>query len=91
LRPSQADDELRRRTAFARALVFDPRLVILDQPFDGIGLAAAAELLDLARGGESAHGPRRSVFVTSQVLPDRLRSRFEERYRVTGGKLRPDP
>jgi phospholipid/cholesterol/gamma-HCH transport system ATP-binding protein len=91
LRPSEADDEQRRRAAFARALVFDPRLVILDQPFDGIGLAAAAELLDLARGGETADGSRRSVLVTSQVLPDRLRSRFEERYRVTGGKLRPDP
>lgn len=91
LRPSQADDEQRRRAAVARALVFDPPLVILDQPFDGIGLGAAAELLDLARGGESAEGPRRSVFVTSQVLPERLRSRFEERYRVTGGTLRPDP
>jgi phospholipid/cholesterol/gamma-HCH transport system ATP-binding protein len=91
LRPSQADDEQRRRAAFARALVFDPPLVILDQPFDGIGLGAAAQLLDLTRGGESADGPRRSVFVTSQVLPERLRSRFEERYRVTGGKLRSDP
>ena len=91
LRPSEADDEQRRRAAFARALVFDPRLVILDQPFDGIGLGAAAELLDLARGGEAADGPRRAVLVTSQVLPDRLRSRFEERYRVTGGTLRPDP
>jgi phospholipid/cholesterol/gamma-HCH transport system ATP-binding protein len=91
LRPSQADDEQRRRAAFARALVFDPPLVILDQPFDGIGLGAAAELLDLARGGETAEGPRRAMLVTSQVLPDRLRSRFEERYRVTGGTLRRDP
>jgi len=91
LRPSEADDEQRRRAAIARALVFDPRLVILDQPFDGIGLGAAAELLDLARGGETADGPRRSVLVTSQALPDRLRSRFEERYRVAGGTLRPDP
>jgi phospholipid/cholesterol/gamma-HCH transport system ATP-binding protein len=91
LRPSEADDEQRRRAAFARALVFDPRLVILDQPFDGIGLGAAAELLDLTRGGETTDGPRRSVLVTSQALPDRLRSRFEERYRVTGGTLRPDP
>lgn len=90
LRPSEADDEQRRRAAFARALVFDPRLVILDQPFDGIGVGAAAELLDLARGGETADGPRRSVLVTSQSLPDRLRPRFEERYRVTGGRLRPD-
>jgi len=90
LRPSEADDEQRRRAAFARALVFDPRLVILDQPFDGIGLGAATELLDLARGGETADGPRRSVLVTSQALPDRLRLRFEERYRVGRGTLRPD-
>jgi ABC-type transporter Mla maintaining outer membrane lipid asymmetry ATPase subunit MlaF len=90
LRPSAADDEQRRRAAFARALVFDPRLVILDQPFDGIGLGAATELLDLARGGETADGPRRSVLVTSQALPDRLRLRFEERYRVGRGTLRPD-
>lgn len=88
LRPWEADDEQRRRAAFARAVVFDPSLVILAQPFDGIGISAAAELLDLARGGETADGPRRSVFVTAQALPDRLRSRFEERYRVTGGKLR---
>lgn len=91
LRPSEADDEQRRRAAFARALVFDPSLVILDQPFDGIGLSAAAELLELARGGETTEGPRRSLFVTSQSLPERLRGRFEERYRVTGGTLRPDP
>ena len=90
LRPSEADDEQRRRAAFARALVFDPRLVILDQPFDGIGLGAATELLDLARGGETADGPRRSVLVTSQALPDRLRLRIEERYRVGRGTLRPD-
>jgi phospholipid/cholesterol/gamma-HCH transport system ATP-binding protein len=90
LRPSEADDEQRRRAAFARALVFDPRLVILDQPFDGIGLGAAAELLDLTRGGETADGPRRAVLVTSQALPDRLRSRFEERYRVARGTLRPE-
>jgi len=88
LRPSEADDEQRRRAAFARAMVFDPSLVILDQPFDGIGIGAAAELLDLARGGETADGARRAVFVTAKALPDRLRSRFEERYRVTGGKLR---
>lgn len=90
LRPSEADDEQRRRAAVARALVFDPRLVILEQPFDGIGLGAAAELLELVRGGETPEGPRRSVFVTSQSMPDRLRGRFEERYRATGGTLRQD-
>jgi len=88
LRPAAADDEQRRRAAFARALVFDPPLVLLDQPFDGIGMAAAAELLGLVRGGETAEGPRRAVFVTSQVLPEFLRGRFDRRYRVTRGALR---
>ena len=90
LRPADADDEQRRRAAFARAVVFDPALVILDQPFDGIGPGAASDLLGLARGGETADGPRRAVFVTSQSLPDYLRSRFELRYRVARGALHQD-
>jgi ABC-type multidrug transport system ATPase subunit len=90
LRPADADDEQRRRTAFARALVFDPDLVILDQPFDGIGPGAASELLSLARGGETPEGPRRALFVTSQALPDYLRRRFELRHRVTRGALHQD-
>jgi phospholipid/cholesterol/gamma-HCH transport system ATP-binding protein len=88
LRPAEADDEQRRRAAFARALVFDPPIVLLQQPFDGIGTSAAGELLSLARGGETAEGPRRSIFVTSQTLPDSLRSRFDEYYRVTRHDLR---
>jgi ABC-type transporter Mla maintaining outer membrane lipid asymmetry ATPase subunit MlaF len=91
LRPSDADDEQRRRTAFARALVFDPALVLLAQPFDGVGTGVAVELIALARGGETAEGPRRSVLVTSQALPERLRARFEERYRIAGGTLQSDP
>jgi ABC-type transporter Mla maintaining outer membrane lipid asymmetry ATPase subunit MlaF len=90
LRPADADDEQRRRAACARALVFDPALVILDQPFDGIGPGAASELLSLARGGETEDGPRRAVFVTSQALPDYLRLRFELRYRVARGALHQD-
>lgn len=90
LRPADADDEQRRRAAFARALVFDPALVILDQPFDGIGSGAASELLSLARGGETEDGPRRAVFVTSQALPDYLLLRFERRYRVARGALHQD-
>lgn len=91
LRPAQADEEQRRRAAFARAVVFDPSLVILAQPFDGIGARAAAELLDLARGGETADGPRRTVFLTSQALSERLRARIEDRYRVVAGTLQPEP
>jgi putative ABC transport system ATP-binding protein len=88
LRPAEADDEQRRRAAFARALVFDPSLLILAQPFDGIGTRAALELLDLARGGETVDGPRRTVLLTSQALAERVRGRIEDHYRVAGGTLR---
>jgi phospholipid/cholesterol/gamma-HCH transport system ATP-binding protein len=87
LRPARANEELRRRAAFARALAFDPELVLLDRPFDGLTNRAAAELLELARGGESADGSRRSVLITGQDLPDILLNRVEVRYRVVNGAL----
>jgi ABC-type transporter Mla maintaining outer membrane lipid asymmetry ATPase subunit MlaF len=87
LRPARANDELRRRAAFARALAFDPQLVLLDRPFDGLTNRAAAELLALARGGESAEGSRRTVFITGQDLPAILLKRIEIRYRLADGQL----
>jgi ABC-type transporter Mla maintaining outer membrane lipid asymmetry ATPase subunit MlaF len=87
LRPAQASDEQRRRAAFARALAFDPALVILEHPFDGLSNRAAAELLELARGGESVDGARRAVFIVGQDLPDILVNRVELRYRMVRGRL----
>ncbi|MBP9201352.1 MAG: ATP-binding cassette domain-containing protein, partial [Gemmatimonadales bacterium] len=49
LRPAQANAEDRRRAALARALAFDPELVVLEEPFDGLTDRAAAELLEAAR------------------------------------------
>jgi phospholipid/cholesterol/gamma-HCH transport system ATP-binding protein len=91
LRPADADDEQRRRAALARALAFDPDLVILADPFNGIGGRAAAEILELARGGETDEGgSRRTVFLTGQMIPERVRARIETRFRITGGTLQPD-
>ena len=87
LRPAAANEELRRRAAFARALAFDPGLVLLDRPFDGLTNRASAELLELARGGESSEGSRRTVFITGQDLPAILLNRIEIRYRFAGGEL----
>ena len=87
LRPARANEELRRRAALARALAFDPELVLLDRPFDGLTNRAAAELLALARGGESAEGSRRTVFITGQDLPTILLNRIEIRYRLVDGAL----
>lgn len=81
-RPARVSEEERRRTALARALAFDPELVILEQPFDGLTGRAAAQLLEIARGGESAAGSHRTVFITGQDLPDILRPRVEVRYRM---------
>lgn len=91
LRPAQANEEQRRRAAFARALAFDPELVILDHPFDGLTNRASAELLELARGGETGEGSHRTVFVTGQDLPDNLRPRIELRYRLVRGLIEREP
>lgn len=82
LRPAQANDEERRRTAVVRALAFDPSLLILEQPFDGLSSRVAAELLTLARGGELAVGARRSVLITCKELPPALHHRVERMYRL---------
>jgi len=83
LRPAQATEEERRRAAFARALAFDPALLILEQPFDGLTARTSAELLELARGGETAEGARRTILITGQELPPGLHHRVERVFRVT--------
>ncbi len=90
LRPATATVEQCRRAALARAVAFDPDLVLLEQPFNGLTDRAAAELLELARGGELTAGSRRTVFVTGAYLPPLLRPRLETRYRLVRGRLEPD-
>lgn len=91
LRPAQANEEERRRAALARAIAFDPALLVLEQPFDGLTARVASELLELARGGESAEGARRTVFITGQEIPPLLLRRVEQVYRLTrAGLLQPE-
>ena len=87
IRPADATDEQRRRAALARALAFDPQLVILADPFDGLTVRAASELLDVARGGETSEEARRAVFMTGQYVPTRLERRIETRYRLARGEM----
>ncbi len=86
-RPAAVNEEQRRRAALARALALSPSLVILEQPFDGLTVAAAAELLELARGGETTEGAVRTVFIVGQHLPETLRRRIEFCYRLGRGGL----
>ncbi len=86
-RPADVTAELRRRAAVARALAFDPQLVILEDPFDGLTTRTSAELLGIIRGGETDEGSRRTVFIIGQSLPHALETRIEIRYRITRGTI----
>ena len=91
LRPAQANEEERRRAALARAIAFDPALLILEQPFDGLTARVASELLEIARGGESAEGARRTIFITGQEIPPIIVRRVDQVYRLTrAGMLEPE-
>ncbi|HEU4763343.1 MAG TPA: ATP-binding cassette domain-containing protein [Gemmatimonadales bacterium] len=81
-RPAEASAEERRRAALGRALAFDPELVVLEQPFVGLSDRVAGELLEVARGGDTALGGRRTVFITSQEIPAMLRTRVERQVHV---------
>ena len=91
-RPAQVTDEERRRAAFARAVAFDPSLLVLERPFDGLTARASAELLELARGGETAEGAHRTILIAGSELPAIIQHRIEGVYRLTrGGVLQPEP
>ncbi len=87
-RPAESNAEDRRRAALARALAFDPELVVLEEPFDGLTDRAAGELLEAARGGETSEGGRRTVFITAASLPALLRNRVDRQYRLVRGTTR---
>jgi ABC-type transporter Mla maintaining outer membrane lipid asymmetry ATPase subunit MlaF len=82
-RPAHANEEECRRAALARAIAFDPLLLVLEQPFDGITARASAELLEIARGGETAEGARRSILITGQEIPTVVQRRCDRVYRLT--------
>ena len=83
LKPPQASEEQRRRAALARALAFDPDLVILEELFVGLTNRAARDLLETARGGDLPQGSRRTVLVIGPLLPAEVARRFDVRLRMT--------
>ncbi len=59
---------MRQRLSLARCLINHPRLLLLDEPFDGIDVETRRHILDLLP--RLAHEGGAAVFVTSHNLPE---------------------
>jgi ABC-2 type transport system ATP-binding protein len=59
---------MKQRLKLASAIVHDPKLLILDEPTNGMDPAGREELLQLAR--DLAHNKGMSVIFSSHLLPD---------------------
>lgn len=59
---------MKQRLKIAAAIVHDPRLIILDEPTNGMDPAGRVEVLDLAR--DLARNKGMSLLVSSHLMPD---------------------
>ena len=59
---------MKQRLKLAAAIVHDPKLLILDEPTNGMDPAGRQEMVELAR--DLAHGKGMSLIFSSHLLPD---------------------
>lgn len=75
---------MRQRTAVARALLHEPRVVLFDEPYTGLDEAAARSLARLLR---SLHTPERTLVVATHELGRALTSGAQRLVVLNGGRI----
>ncbi|HLW76700.1 MAG TPA: ABC transporter ATP-binding protein [Bryobacteraceae bacterium] len=73
---SECSHGMRKKTSFAMALLHNPRVLLLDEPFEAVDPVSARIMFDLLR--DAAHQHQLTVFLTSHMLSivERLADRF---------------
>jgi ABC-2 type transport system ATP-binding protein len=81
---SQCSHGMRKKTSFAMALLHNPRVLLLDEPFEAVDPVSARMMFELLQ--DAAHNRGITVFLTSHSLSlvERLADRFAL---IRGGKL----
>jgi ABC-2 type transport system ATP-binding protein len=75
---------MRKKTSFAMAILHNPRVLLLDEPFEAVDPVSARMMFDLLL--DAAHNGGITVFLTSHMLSivERLADRF---MLISGGRL----
>jgi ABC-2 type transport system ATP-binding protein len=81
---SQCSHGMRKKTSFAMALLHNPSVLLLDEPFEAVDPVSARVMFELLE--QAAHERGITVFLTSHILSiiERLADRFAL---LRGGKL----
>ncbi len=81
---SQCSHGMRKKTSFAMALLHNPRLLLLDEPFEAVDPVSARMMFELLQ--DAAHNRGITVFLTSNIfsIVERLADRIAL---IRSGKL----
>jgi len=71
-RPSELSGGMQQRAALCRALLLDPPLLLMDEPFGALDALTRDDMnLELLRvWGETADGPRKTILFVTHSIPE---------------------